>query len=42
MGGIIFETIREMIKRERNYKDNCKKDYTNIDDFLSEEFDKNN
>lgn len=42
MGGIIFETIREMIKRERNYKDNRKKDYINIDDFLSEEFDKNN
>ena len=41
MGGIIYETLREMAKRKHDDKNNCKENETvNIDCFLSEEFEK--
>lgn len=41
MGGIIYETLRELAKRKHGYKNKCKEnEIVNIDCFLSEEFEK--
>ena len=41
MGGIIYETLREMAKRKHDDKNNSKEnEIVNIDCFLSEEFEK--